>query len=112
MTKKVAMFVSNYIPHPGGLEVMVWNLARGLARRHEVVLVTSAYDGVHGVSREDGMTVHRLPAIHLTERFGGNQRRLAEIVSDPLASGLEVPFFSFNSDKRLTTRQGGDSRGS
>ena len=70
MTKKVAMFVSNYIPHPGGLEVMVWNLARGLARRHEVVLVTSAYDGVHGVSREDGMTVHRLPAIHLTERFG------------------------------------------
>ena len=70
MTRKIAMFVSNYIPHPGGLEVMVWNLARGLARRHEVVLVTSAYDGVHGISSEDGMTVHRLPAVHLTERFG------------------------------------------
>ena len=67
---KIAMFVSNYLPHPGGLEVMVWNLARGLARRHDVVLVTSAYDGVHGVSEEDGMTVHRLPAVHLTERFG------------------------------------------
>lgn len=67
---KLAMFVSNYLPHPGGLEVMVWNLARGLARRHDVVLVTSAYGGVHGVSEEDGMTVHRLPAVHLTERFG------------------------------------------
>jgi glycosyltransferase involved in cell wall biosynthesis len=64
------MFVSNYLPHPGGLEVMVWNLARGLARRHDVVLVTSEYDGVRGVSHEDGMTVHRLPASHLTERFG------------------------------------------
>jgi len=68
--RHIAMFVSNYLPHPGGLEVMVWNLARGLARRHDVVLVTSAYGGVHGVSEEDGMTVHRLPAVHLTERFG------------------------------------------
>jgi glycosyltransferase involved in cell wall biosynthesis len=66
---KIAMFVSNYLPHPGGLEVMVWNLARGLARRHDVVLVTSAYHGVHGVSDEDGMTVHRLPALHVTERL-------------------------------------------
>lgn len=68
--RRIAMFVSNYLPHPGGLEVMVWNLASGLARRHDVVLVTSAYDGQHGVSREDGMTVHRLPALHLTERLG------------------------------------------
>ena len=68
--RRIAMFVSNYLPHPGGLEVMVWNLARGLARRHEVVLVTSAYGGKHGVSHEDGMTVHRLRATHLTERLG------------------------------------------
>jgi glycosyltransferase involved in cell wall biosynthesis len=68
--RRIAMFVSNYLPHPGGLEVMVWNLASGLARRHDVVLVTSAYDGKRGVSHEDGMTVHRLPAAHLTERMG------------------------------------------
>jgi glycosyltransferase involved in cell wall biosynthesis len=67
---RVAMFVSNYLPHPGGLEVMVWNLARGLARKHDVVLVTSAYGGASGVSHEDGMTIHRLPATHLAERFG------------------------------------------
>ena len=66
---RIGMFVSNYLPHPGGLEVMVWNLARGLARRHHVVLVTSAYDGKSGVSDEDGMTVHRLPAVHVTERL-------------------------------------------
>lgn len=67
---RIAMFVSNYFPHPGGLEVMVWNLARGLARRHDVVVVTSAFGGVQGVSREDAMVVHRLPALHVTERFG------------------------------------------
>jgi glycosyltransferase involved in cell wall biosynthesis len=68
--RRIAMFVSNYLPHPGGLEVMVWNLASGLARRHDVVLVTSAYGGKRGVSHEDGMTVHRLPATHVTERLG------------------------------------------
>ena len=68
--RRIAMFVSNYLPHPGGLEVMVWNLACGLAQRHDVVLVTSAYGGKSGVSHEDGMTVHRLPAVHLTERLG------------------------------------------
>ena len=67
---RIAMFVSNYLPHPGGLEVMVWNLASGLAQRHDVVLITSAYGGRQGVSNEDAMTVHRLPAMHLTERFG------------------------------------------
>lgn len=64
---RIAMFTHNYLPHPGGLEVMVWNLARGLAIRHDVVIVTSAYEGVTGVSREDGLIVHRLPAMHATE---------------------------------------------
>jgi glycosyltransferase involved in cell wall biosynthesis len=66
---RIGMFVSNYPPHPGGLEVMAWNLARGLARRHHVVLVTSAFGGMSGVSHEDGLTVHRLPAVHGTERL-------------------------------------------
>src|SRR6476661_5761473 len=97
---RVAMFVSNYIPHPGGLEVMVWNLARGLARRHEVVLVTSAYDGVHGVSSEDGMTVHRLPAVHLTEHVGfvqypsaalnAIQRAAWTVIGTPLVRGADA----------------------
>jgi glycosyltransferase involved in cell wall biosynthesis len=64
------MFCHNYLPHPGGVEVMVWNLARGLAERHEVVLVSSAYGGSSGVTREDGIEVHRLPSCHLTERMG------------------------------------------
>ena len=67
---RIAMFAHNYLPHPGGLEVMVWNLARGLAERHDVVLVTSAFDGASGVSREDGMEVHRLPTLHVAERMG------------------------------------------
>lgn len=67
---KIAMFAHNYLPHPGGLEVVVWNLARRLAERHEVVLVSSAYGDARGVAREDGMEVHRLPTTHLTEWFG------------------------------------------
>jgi len=64
------MLCHNYPPHPGGLEVMVRNLACGLARRHEVTLVTSAFDGAEGRSEEDGFVVHRVPAFHATEGMG------------------------------------------
>jgi glycosyltransferase involved in cell wall biosynthesis len=64
------MLCHNYPPHPGGLEVMVRNLASGLAKRHDVTLVTSAFDGAEGTSVEDGMIVHRVPAFHATERVG------------------------------------------
>jgi len=67
---KIAMFAHNYLPHPGGLEVMVFNLARRLAEQHEVVLVSSAYEQATGVAHEDGMVVHRLPTSHFTEGLG------------------------------------------
>ena len=68
--RRIAMFAHNYPPHPGGLEVMVRALATGLARRHEVTVVTSAHRGNAGVTREDGLTVHRLPTSHVTEGLG------------------------------------------
>jgi D-inositol-3-phosphate glycosyltransferase len=68
--RRIAMFAHNYPPHLGGLEVMVRELASGLAQHHDVTLVTSAYDGCAGVTRENGMTVHRLPTVHITERLG------------------------------------------
>lgn len=67
---RVAMFASNYPPHPGGLEVMVQQLSRGLARRHHVTVVTSAHGAATGISREDGLVVHRLPTLHATESLG------------------------------------------
>ena len=67
---RIGMLCHNYPPHPGGLEVMVRNLAAGLARRHDVTLVTSAFDGAEGKTVEDGMTVFRVPAFHATERLG------------------------------------------
>jgi D-inositol-3-phosphate glycosyltransferase len=67
---RIGMLCHNYVPHPGGLEVMVQNLVHGLARRHEVTLVTSAYDGAVGTSVEQGVVVHRIPALHATERVG------------------------------------------
>jgi glycosyltransferase involved in cell wall biosynthesis len=49
---------------------MVQNLVRGLARRHEVVLVTSGWNGARGRSGEDGLIVHRTGALHATEDLG------------------------------------------
>lgn len=69
-TLHVAMFASNYPPHPGGLEIMVQQLSRGLARRHRVTVVTSGVGDAMGISREDGLVVHRLPTIHATESLG------------------------------------------
>jgi len=67
---RIAILCHNYVPHPGGLEVMVHNLAHGLARHHDVVLVSSGWDGEHGESMDGSVTIHRVPALHLTERFG------------------------------------------
>lgn len=69
------MLCHNYPPHPGGLEVMVRMLGLHLARRgHRITLVTSAWQdvpsGAGGRSEEDGMTVHRLPAVHASEGRG------------------------------------------
>lgn len=66
----IGMFCHNYPPHSGGLEVMVANLARGLARRHRVTLVTSAWNGASGVHEEGGVVVHRLPSVHVSEGWG------------------------------------------
>ncbi len=67
----IGILSHNYPPHPGGLEVMVMNLAQGLARRgHQVTLVSSAWRDAVGVRVESGVTVHRLPTLHQTEDFG------------------------------------------
>jgi D-inositol-3-phosphate glycosyltransferase len=67
---RIGVLAHNYPPHPGGLEVMVENVATRLAARHEVVLVTSAWDGARGLDVSGGLRVHRLPAVHRTERWG------------------------------------------
>ncbi|MFI5257633.1 MAG: glycosyltransferase family 4 protein [Gemmatimonadales bacterium] len=64
------MFCHDYLPHPGGVEVVVWNLARRLADRHDVVIVSSAHGDAVGVSQEDGLEVHRLPVSQFVERRG------------------------------------------
>ncbi len=61
----------NYPPHPGGLEVMVRNVATQLARRgHRVTLVTTAWGRARGRALEDGLEIFRLPALHASEPRG------------------------------------------
>jgi glycosyltransferase involved in cell wall biosynthesis len=64
------MLCHYYPPHPGGIEIVVWNLAHALASAHEVTIVTSAIGGEVGTTVEDGITVVRTPAFNPTERFG------------------------------------------
>lgn len=67
---RVAVFSSNYPPHTGGLEVVAETVARGLARDHEVFVVASAWSGKSGRTVENGVVVHRIPSLHLLEKFG------------------------------------------
>jgi glycosyltransferase involved in cell wall biosynthesis len=66
----IAMFCSNYPPHTGGLEVMARRVAVGLARRHEVTVIASAWEDATGASEEEGARIFRLPTLHATERWG------------------------------------------
>jgi len=67
---RIALFSHAYVPHPGGVEIVVQNLARELSRGHEVVIVSTSWQDLRGVSREGAVEIHRLPALHFTERFG------------------------------------------
>jgi glycosyltransferase involved in cell wall biosynthesis len=67
---RIGITSHNYPPHLGGLETIVRELARGFARDHEVIVVSTAWEGRSGIAVEDGAVVHRLPAWHGTERFG------------------------------------------
>jgi D-inositol-3-phosphate glycosyltransferase len=66
----IGVFCHNYPPHPGGLEVMVRQVASGLAARHRVTLLSAAWGEARGVAEEQGVRVHRVRAIHASEAWG------------------------------------------
>src|SRR5258708_1573909 len=66
----IGIATHNYPPHLGGLETIARELARGFARRHDVIVVSTAWHGKNGVTSEEGATVHRLPAWHGAEKRG------------------------------------------
>jgi D-inositol-3-phosphate glycosyltransferase len=67
---RIGMLCHYYPPHMGGVEFVVWNVARCLAPRHDVTIVTSAIGSEVGTRVEDGITVVRTDAYNITERFG------------------------------------------
>ncbi len=67
---RIGIATHNYPPHLGGLETIVREQACGFARRHDVIVVSTAWQGCQGIRQEDGVTVHRLSAWHLLERAG------------------------------------------
>src|SRR5690349_9535386 len=67
---RIGIVTHNYPPHPGGLEVIVEELAHGFARRHDVVVVSTEWLGLRGIARDEDMPVHRLRAWHGAEARG------------------------------------------
>src|SRR5512142_2668854 len=67
---RIGVLAHNYPPHPGGLEVMVENVSARLAERHDVVVVTAAWAEAPRVESRGRLRIHRLPALHHTERRG------------------------------------------
>lgn len=51
-----------FLPHLGGIEARLHGLAKGLAARHEVAVLTSQLPGTAPEERRDGFTVLRCPA--------------------------------------------------
>ena len=66
----IAMFSHYCLPHAGGVETVVEALTSRMAARHRVTLVLSAWAGLDGVTREGARTTWRLPALHVSERYG------------------------------------------
>ena len=67
---RIGVVCHNYLPHIGGVEIVASELAQRLAVAHEVIVVSTGWDGRAGVSREGDVTVHRLHAVHATEKAG------------------------------------------
>lgn len=59
---RLALANPYYLPHQGGIESRIEGLARGLARRHEVAVLTARLPGTASEERRDGYTVLRCPA--------------------------------------------------
>lgn len=66
----IAMCSHYCLPHAGGVETVVEALASRMAARHRVTLVSSAWAGLEGVTRDGARTTWRLPALHVSERYG------------------------------------------
>jgi glycosyltransferase involved in cell wall biosynthesis len=59
---RIALANPYFLPHQGGIEARMLGLARGLARRHEVAVLTAQLPGTAREERIEGFTVLRCPA--------------------------------------------------
>jgi len=67
---RIAAYSHEYPPHPGGLEIVVQGLSVAQAKLgHDVVVTTTSCADKRGATRESGVEVHRVPALHGLERL-------------------------------------------
>jgi len=66
MAKKICIFSSHYFPYLGGVESYTYNLAKGLMKKGDkVVIVTSNDMGLKAYEKVDGIPVFRMPCFNL-----------------------------------------------
>ncbi len=67
---RIVLLSHRYLPHIGGVEIVVKHLAAELAREHDVTVIAAGLPGEDRVRVEDGAEIHRLAALDITERIG------------------------------------------
>lgn len=70
MSLRIALVSHRYVPHVGGVEIVVKHLAEELARKNQVSVIAAGMPGEERFSVEDGAEVHRLAAVDFTEGIG------------------------------------------
>ena len=66
MRKRYCIFAAYYLPHLGGIERYVYNLATKLVERGEhVTIVTSQVSGLPLCEMKEGIEIYRLPSYDL-----------------------------------------------
>ena len=60
---KILFVIENYAPHIGGVETLFKNLAEGLAKKHEVTIVTHRPKNAPRYEVMNGVRIHRIECI-------------------------------------------------
>ncbi|MAG15641.1 hypothetical protein CMO88_01115 [Candidatus Woesearchaeota archaeon] len=57
---KILFVIENYLPHIGGVEIVFKNLAEGLAKKHDITIITHRPKNTRKYEELNGVKIHRI----------------------------------------------------
>ena len=75
---KIMILVATYYPLQDGVQIVTQYVAEGLAKKHEVLVVTALQHGQERQSQRNGVMIERYHAVRnpYTMKFGGEKRKV------------------------------------